>query len=312
MIRKRIKKRRNPYEEEKLRERRLDGYARLRSLLPDIINYGNPDDLVNSIILYKQGLICYDCYNEDLGEKPKNYYKCICEKCPYCGFRRDLCYLDIEYKGPSEKDYTEEERERVKEAGYKLILEILDDDFYNDGRKYTIIPNIEFKKLYKLKREFLVSVLQKKNPDLSCVNLSRADLSYLNLSGANLSDSEIMNSNLSGANLSEANLTGTYLVDAALSDADLSDADLSRANLSRANLSGAFLFGANLSGTNLTEAFLFKTDLRKANLSEANLSGENFIEAIIKNTNFDNAKNINSAINLIIPNPRKKSIRRRK
>lgn len=49
MIRKRIKKRRNPSEEE-LRERRLTGYSHLKLYLSDIIEYGKPEDLVNAII----------------------------------------------------------------------------------------------------------------------------------------------------------------------------------------------------------------------------------------------------------------------
>lgn len=155
MIKKKIKKRRNPSEEDVIRERRLTGYGRLKLYLSDIAEYGNPEDLVNAIILYKQGLTCYDCYNEELGEKPKPYYECVCEKCPDCGFRRDLCYLNIDYKGNIGEYYTKEERERVKKAGYELILEILADDFYNDGRKYTIIPDKRYKDLNKLKKDFL-------------------------------------------------------------------------------------------------------------------------------------------------------------
>ncbi len=252
MIRKRIKKRRNPSEEEELRERRLEVYKNLGLFLYNVVEDGNPENLVNAIILYNQGYVCGDCYNEELGEEPKDYLECVCEKCPRCGFRRDLCYLDIDYKGPKAEDYSKEERERVKEAGYELILEILADDLYNDGRKYSIIPDNKYKNLNKLKKEFLNSILQKDDIDLSYAILSRVDLSGANLSGA---------------------------------------------NLSRVDLSGANLSGANLSG---------------ANLYGASLYGANFTNAKINNTNFTNVYHINKAIGLIIPNPRKKSIRRRK
>jgi len=241
MIRKRIKKRRNPSEEEELIERRLTGYPYLILHLSRTIKYGNPNDLVDSIILYKQGLTCYDCYNEELGETPREYYECICEKCSECGFRRNLCYLDIDYKGDNEEDYTKEERERVKEAGYELILEILADNIYNDGRKYSIIPDNKYRDLNELKKEFLNSILQKDNIDLSYVMLYNTDLSGANLSGA---------------------------------------------NLSRANLSGA-------------------------NLTGANLTGANFTGALVKNTNFHKALDINKTIGLKINNPRKTLTRKK-
>lgn len=266
---KRIKKRRNPSEEDELRERRLEGYYSILHTLHDTIENGNPDNLVNSIILYNQGLICYDCYNEELGEEPKQYWKCICEKCYECGFRRDLCYLNIEYKGDIGIYYTEEERERVKEAGYELLLEILADDIYNDGRKYTIIPDIEDKNLNKLKKDFLNKTLQKDNIDLSYAKLSRLDLSAADLSGA-----------------------------------DLSAADLFKTDLSTANLSGA-----DLSYSNLSEADLSKADLSEADFFDTNLLGANFTNAkITKSTDFTNARYINHAIGLIIPNPRSRRL----
>jgi len=286
MLKRRTKRKRNPSEEEELRERRLEVYKNLGLFLYNVVEDGNPENLVNAIILYNQGYICGDCYNEELGEEPKDYLECVCEKCPHCGFRRDLCYLDIDYKGPSLTYYTEEERERVKEAGYELILEILADDVYNDGRKYNIIPDFKYKNLNELKKEFLKRSLQKDN-----IDLSRAKLSYLDLSNINLSNAD-------------------------LSEADLSEADLIGANLSGANLSGADLFGANLTGADLTEACLSEACLSGANLSGANLSGANlyranlyranFTDSIIKNTNFKHAKNINDAINLNIKNPNDK------
>jgi len=170
MIRKRIKKRRNPSEEEELIERRLTGYPYLILHLSRTIKYGNPISLVDSIILYKQGYVCYDCYNEELGEEPKYYYECICEKCPHCGFLRDLCYLDIEYKGDNDDNYTEKEKEKIREATYELILEILADDIYNDGRKYSIIPDNKYKDLNELKKDFLKRCLQKDNIDFGVIS----------------------------------------------------------------------------------------------------------------------------------------------
>jgi hypothetical protein len=263
---KRIKKRRNPSEEEDLRERRLEGYYSILHTLHDVIENGNPDNLVNSIILYNQGLICYDCYNEELGEKPKEYHECICEKCSECRFRRNLCYLDIEYKGPSLTYYTEEERERVKEAGYELILEILADDLYNDGRKYNIIPDFKYKNLNELKKEFLKRSLRKDN-----IDLSHAKLSYLDLSNINLSNADLSRASLTGANLSGTNLTG----------ANLFKADLARANLSEANLSGA----------DLTEADLYQSNFYNAEIT--------------KTTNFTNTHYLYTAVNLKRPNPKK-------
>jgi len=245
---------------EEIRENRLTGYINLKSLLLNTIEKGNPNALVDAIILYEQGHECDDC--------GQTYSVCRCEKCSECGFRRNLCYLNIENKGPYAKYYTEEERERVKEAGYQLILEILADDIYNDGRKYSIIPDNKYRDLNELKKEFLKRSLQKDNIDLSEADLSEADLIGANLSGANLS----------GADLFGANLTG---------------ADLTEACLSEACLSGANLSGANLSG---------------ANLYRANLYRANFTNAKITNsTNFTDAYHIDQAIGLIILNPRKKS-----
>ncbi len=289
---KRIKKRRNPSEEEDLRERRLKAYKNLSSKIFNTIIMGNPDDLVDSIILYKQGEICIDCYNEDLGEKPKKYNECICEKCGICNFRRDLCYLDIDYKGPIAEDYTKEERKRVREACYELILEILADDLYNDGKKYNIIPDLSFKNLNELKKDFLNNALQKDNIDLSHAELYNIDLSKLNLSESDLSKTTLVNANLSGSNLS-----GT---------------DLSKANLSGANLSGANLSGANLSGANLSGTDLSQTDLSEADLSETSLFNTNFTNAIVYNTIFTKAINMKYSIGLEINNPITKSLRKKK
>ena len=139
MIRKRIKKRRNPSEEEELRERRLEVYKNLGLFLYNVVEDGNPENLVNAIILYNQGYVCGDCYNEELGEEPKDYLECVCEKCPCCGFRRDLCYLDIDYKGPKAEDYSKEEisENLASEAAYPFF------DASIESREFLIaLPDI--------------------------------------------------------------------------------------------------------------------------------------------------------------------------
>ena len=180
MIRKRIKKRRNPSMSKDIIENRLTGYINLKPLLLNTIEKGNPNALVDAIILYEQGHECDDC--------GQTYSVCRCEKCSECGFRRNLCYLNIDYKGPYAKYYTEEERERIKEEGYELILEILADDVYNDGRKYTIIPDVKYKNLNKLKKEFLNNILKKDKINLSGADLSGADLSEVNFTNAKITN----------------------------------------------------------------------------------------------------------------------------
>jgi len=71
--------------------------------------------------------------------------------------------------------------------------------------------------------------------------------------------------------------------------------------LEEADLTGADLTGANLSG-----ACLAATNLSKTNLLRANFTG-----ALIKNTNFDKALDINKTIGLEINNPRKTLTRKK-
>ncbi|PSB47374.1 hypothetical protein C7B67_19160 [filamentous cyanobacterium Phorm 6] len=83
-------------------------------------------------------------------------------------------------------------------------------------------------------------------------------------------------------------LSGAYLSSANLSSANLSSADLSRADLSRADLSGADLSGANLSGANLSGA----------NLSGADLSGTFGDVKWNENTNWENVRGLDTAVNV--------------
>ena len=70
-----------------------------------------------------------------------------------------------------------------------------------------------------------------------------------------------------------------------------------RPDLSEADLQGAMLFGANLSGTNLAGANLRIADIGGANLKVANLTGADlthafFLETIMLQTNFSDAKGL--------------------
>ena len=160
MIRKR---KRNPDDDYEIRhERRLSGWLALKVNLKNTLNYGNPIDFVNAISAYKIGPECHDCNNSLLKERPRAYHDCECEKCRDCKFNRCLCDLNLKFKGFETEDYSKSEREKVKKAGHEFLFQILEDDFYNDGRKYNIIPDTE----KKLKKEFLTNVLKKENIDL--------------------------------------------------------------------------------------------------------------------------------------------------
>jgi uncharacterized protein YjbI with pentapeptide repeats len=129
--------------------------------------------------------------------------------------------------------------------------------------------------------------------DLSGANLSRANLIGANLIGANLSVANLGGANLGGANLSGADLSGANLSSANLSSANFSRANFSHANFSRANLSRANFSGANLGGVNL----------RGANLSGANLSDANLTDRIgdvkwDENTNWENVRGLDTAVNV--------------
>jgi uncharacterized protein YjbI with pentapeptide repeats len=149
--------------------------------------------------------------------------------------------------------------------------------------------------------------------NLSGANLSDADLSRANLSGAELTDAELTDAELTDAELSGAHLKRAYLTDAKLSGANLSYADLCLANLSGAflsgaNLSDAFLSGANLSGTYLSSADLSSAYLSSADLSGANLSGANLSGAELsgtfgdiewdENTNWENVRGLDTAVDV--------------
>lgn len=122
--------------------------------------------------------------------------------------------------------------------------------------------------------------------------LNGADLQGKNLSGVNLQGAKLRGANLTGANLSNANLMG----------ADLSGAILDRANLTAASLDGATLNGVRMKLVNLTGAKLQATRLQGSNLEGADLTHADFQGAdleqvnmsgtILKNTNFTEAKHL--------------------
>jgi uncharacterized protein YjbI with pentapeptide repeats len=154
--------------------------------------------------------------------------------------------------------------------------------------------------------------------DLSGAHLSHAYLNNADLSDADLSGADLIGAKLSGANLNSAYLSGAYLRGADLRDTDLSDANLSGANLSGAYLrdadligaylSGANLSGANLSGANLSGANLSSANLRGANLSSANLRGADLSGANLsgtfgdvkwnENTNWENVRGWDTAVDV--------------
>jgi len=138
--------------------------------------------------------------------------------------------------------------------------------------------------------------------DLRGKNLSHFNLEGANLRGANLTGVNLSNTNLQGADLSGAILEDTNLANVNLSGANLSGAKINRANLAAANLQGvvangteirsANLTGADLKatrlqGSNFTGADLTKTTFQGADLERVNMSG-----TILKNTDFTQAKNL--------------------
>lgn len=295
MLKRRTKRRRNPSMLEEIRKRRLTGYDNLVHYMHSVLKDGNPVDFVKSMILYKRGRYCNDC--------DKEYFECRCDDCEECGFVECLCPLNIKYKGKYPENYTDSEKETIKKEAYKFLLEILDDDLFNDGIKYNLIPN--YSNFEKLKKELLKTAMNKSEINLSRADLYKEDLTKVNLSGADLSGAYLCRVNLRGANLSEAllytaNLSGAYLRGADLTGTDLAGVDLTGANLSGANLSRANLTGVTLSKTNLVGA-----NLTGANLTGANLYKTDFTNTIIKNTIFNDTVEKEHAINLIIPNPSK-------
>lgn len=138
--------------------------------------------------------------------------------------------------------------------------------------------------------------------DLRGKNLSHFDLEGANLRGADLTGANLSQANLRGADLSGATLDLTNLTGANLSGANLSGANINQANLTTANLEGALLTGtqvksANLTGANLIAARLQASnlegsDLTYANLQTADLEQVNMSGTILKNTDFRQAKNL--------------------
>ena len=211
-----------------------------------------------------------------------------CEECHSYDIEKDcdwsICYPEI-------YDQAEDSTlESAKEAAEDLAEDLAIVDYVKVFR-YTIqwIRYEEKDWNIKFKPSVNLSGMRLSGAELSGANLYGADLSRANLYGADLSRADLLyGADLSGANLSEANLSG---------------ANLSGAYLSRANLFGANLFGANLSGANLSGANLLVTNLSWVDLFEAIFTGTK----IDKTTDFSDARNFKYAIDLIIPNPRRKN-----
>ena len=122
----------------------------------------------------------------------------------------------------------------------------------------------------RVRKAFVVDLLDGQKLDYSGAALSEADLR-----GANL-----LRAALTGADLSEADLSGAYLTGANLAGANLAWANLYRATLRRADLNGADLTGADLTGADLTGADLTRADLTGADLTGADLTRADLTGAI--------------------------------
>ncbi|MBW2995664.1 pentapeptide repeat-containing protein [Candidatus Woesearchaeota archaeon] len=159
------------------------------------------------------------------------------------------------YKGFSQEERMELERDYIKFTGAKLDLSKADLS-EADLRKMSLI-----------------------GADLSEAWLRKADLSEAWIMGADLSGAY-----LKGANLREAKLWKTFLFRADLRRAYCSGADFMEADLSEADLSGAIFVKANFDKAKLNEA-----DLSGANLKDVkNLTAKQLRSA----KNWDKAKNI--------------------
>ena len=84
------------------------------------------------------------------------------------------------------------------------------------------------------------------------------------------------NEDLSNLNLKEANLDSINLI----------NAKMKNTNLSRSNLTNASMYGINLSGSNLFKTNFKNTNLTGANLENCNLLGTNFKNTKLKNINW--------------------------
>ncbi len=96
--------------------------------------------------------------------------------------------------------------------------------------------------------------------------------------------------NLTGANLQKANLHKADLRSTILTDANLSDADCSHSKMEDAFLKNTKFCNANIKYANLKLACFFGSDLVGADLQGANFKSVKFQEAILGNTNFKEAK----------------------
>ncbi|OCQ88905.1 hypothetical protein BCD64_03945 [Nostoc sp. MBR 210] len=164
-------------------------------------------------------------------------------------------------------------------------------DEYLDNKKQK-------KELYKVRLDILDTLIviaqnnpdnnpdnnQRKNLNLSNINLIQADLCGALLKEINLSRANFLGANLSNADLSGANCLGVNFSKADLSNANLSVANLFGATFEEARFSGANLTRADLCGANFTKAYL-----RGANLTEAKLTMAKLAEAFLTEVNFTKA-----------------------
>ena len=164
---------------------------------------GDPENLVNTLIITKQGLDCYDCYHSFMG--------CECEYCSDCKFNRCLCLLDIEKKS----EYTTKERIKIAKI-YCELSRLFGDDFdelYIEDREKdqkfikfirSLTPNSSFPEY----REIALSLLEAYDDS---IDLSKKDLSYYDLSNMDLSNMDLSYYDLSHTNLSGTDLSGSIL-----------------------------------------------------------------------------------------------------
>ena len=172
----------------------------------NFITSGDPENLVNTLIMTKQGLDCHDC------DHP--FMRCSCEKCPDCKFNRCLCLLDIQKKS----EYTTKERIRVAKVYWELARLFGDefDELYIEDREKdqkfikfirSLTPNSSFPEY----REIALNLLEAYDDS---IDLSKKDLSYYDLSNMDLSNMDLSHTNLSGTDLSGSILYNTNFVHA--------------------------------------------------------------------------------------------------
>jgi len=214
--------------------------------------------------------------------------------CENCDIEMVNCHCDV-------KDLAED---LAEELGIeKRWLEV----FIYSFQKIELVPHGSFRKI-----NFHIRDLS--NLDLSCSTFERINFENVDLSNSDLSCSGLMESNFKNADLSNSNLTDVTLSSAILINANLSNSVLeesvsretnfTNANLSNVNLSSSVLTNANFTEANLSNASLMETDLTNANFTKSDLFKTDFTESALDRAKFTDAKHIDKAINLRIPNPK--------